>query len=362
MTESPEPTTPNTEPITAEPTCGPVLFHDFDGPASEAAPAETIEPRLIVTERRRGLGSPLIIPALILSLALVVAAWKPFQFRKPEAIAANEPAPIADTASTAEPAPPLVLKIRALEGPAAQGKPAAEDVPDQAAVVVVENAAPRLAAAAPLPDARAIRPDAAGADPLDLAKLRREAEAQREQRRREADATQKAIEQIQREAEAKRIEKAEAEALVAQQPALEKQREADAIKAIEEDRAGFRDELRQLLSTLGEGAGPRIWELAESRYAEPPPGSEQAIAKELRRHGLKLSRSGRIALFRSHGLPEPIILSELVRDQLKAIAARNGPRDRNEAIIRAARQLLAAPAPDSFVKPASLRLERDGAR
>jgi hypothetical protein len=168
--------------------------------------------------------------------------------------------------------------------------------------------------------------------------------------------TQLAMAGIAAEVERKRAEVAQTAALRDSVLDLERRRLAEQMeaerRAAEEHRVTFRRELARLLQQQGDGAGAAIWALAESRHAEPSPVAEKAIAAAIQgaKAKGKLDRAGRVAIFRAYGLDETVILAELVREQVGLMPSRRGPRTREEAIVRAARALLAlrpeaAPAP-----------------
>jgi hypothetical protein len=98
-----------------------------------------------------------------------------------------------------------------------------------------------------------------------------------------------------------------------------------------------------VLDAKGNAAAPAISELVRQSDAESDPAAWQAIQADLQRYGPRLNRAARIALYRRHGLAEPDILALLVHEQRRLMPSRKGPRTIDEAILRAARQLLAAP-------------------
>jgi hypothetical protein len=114
------------------------------------------------------------------------------------------------------------------------------------------------------------------------------------------------------------------------------------------ERVKFRDELRDVLDTHGNLAGPEI-DLVAKRYSY-----DVDRQKFLRAHNSwKSSRSSiesKIRFTRSLGLPEPAILNLLSDELVFQIGTREGPRNRNDVRIRAARMLLKSelPAADSI--------------
>ena len=67
----------------------------------------------------------------------------------------------------------------------------------------------------------------------------------------------------------------------------------------------------------------------------------------------RMSRQAKVRLIRSLDLPESVLLDFLSVELQRLIGARNGPRDRNDVRVRAAKLLLSyeLPAPDSAPAP-----------
>ncbi|MBX6315069.1 MAG: hypothetical protein IRY99_19465, partial [Isosphaeraceae bacterium] len=162
--------------------------------------------------------------------------------------------------------------------------------------------------------------------------------------------TRQIWEDIQREALRREDERKDLEDLKRTQPLREaRQLRAHAAERIAKarrealaERIAFRKELTQILRRLGSRAAPKIRELGQRYTRSTIPEIEDRVAKA---YG-KLPQNdylGRIAAARHYGLPEIRILDDLARVQTLNIVARNGPRNEDDALIRAARMLLAIP-------------------
>jgi hypothetical protein len=118
------------------------------------------------------------------------------------------------------------------------------------------------------------------------------------------------------------------------------------------DRAPFLAELRGLVERLGIHAGPQIDQLCDRYGRETLDEIDERARKAMSGPMLRMNRNQRIHELRFIGWPETLILDELTAGQAKNIAARNGPRNQDEARVRAAQLLLAAPLPPPPQDPA----------
>jgi hypothetical protein len=123
------------------------------------------------------------------------------------------------------------------------------------------------------------------------------------------------------------------------------------------DRAKFRDSLRLVLRDADQKresyrqTAARLLELCHQ--AGQSMDWTQAMTP---RNVAVLTREKRgllIEKYRKERRTEPAILVELARLERRNVAARNGPRDGDEALVRAARQLLAVPLADAAALQAS---------
>lgn len=108
-----------------------------------------------------------------------------------------------------------------------------------------------------------------------------------------------------------------------------------------EERIAFHRDLQDLLDDLGPRAGPAIRELGKKQFKPIPPAARAAVE----RAAARLSRAARIRYYRTSGIPEATILDDLAGLESRMIGGRNAARDQDEALIRAARSLLAVPPP-----------------
>lgn len=118
----------------------------------------------------------------------------------------------------------------------------------------------------------------------------------------------------------------------------------DAIRKNQESRADFLRELQGILDRQGSNGGPAIGALCNRYGRELPARSEQLARKMLSgTSGRRLDLKTKVNIFRGLSFPEAIILEEIAKQQIPNIGTRNGPKDRGEALVIAARQLVALP-------------------
>jgi hypothetical protein len=292
------------------------VFHDFepDPPPDGAPPAPLTEPAPRVVIQYRGRSRALVLlPAVAVAASLVtfVAARRGGEGHRPDPPRARPaPAPVAAT-----PAEPLVVRVAPLPRSESEVPPETIEPPPPETI--------EPAPAAETPEVAAVK-----AEPPELT---------------EAEATQQAMAAIRADAEQARQERADMEELRAAVPAIEAQAREQARQAVNARRQEFHRDLRQLIADRGNGAAQAIWDLAILADRGPDPIANREVRTVLERHGPRLDRAGRIALYRRHGLSEPAILAVLFEEQRRLMPSRKGPRNRNDAILRAAKQLLATP-------------------
>lgn len=232
---------------------------------------------------------------------------------------------------------------------AAAGLPVASESPLASGVNALTGRSEASAGPPPPPTAPTSPPTGIGFDPPSEASL--------------ADAndgsdqdTRLALDDIQKASAAKRLERQTLEdarnnaaRLRAIQVEQARRQSAPAIAARSvEVRQLFHRELRQVLSSPSRDQAAAVLRLAARYNAEPAPALERRIARDPRMRGLLSTqhRGRRIQVLRSYGVSEPAILGDLIVLELRQP---KGPRSqslsRDQAILRAARQLLAAPAP-----------------
>lgn len=106
-----------------------------------------------------------------------------------------------------------------------------------------------------------------------------------------------------------------------------------------EDRLRFHKEIEQHLQAKDGDAGKAILDLAVHSRTQRTPQLQSLMA----RAAARVDRRARVSLLRTHDVPEPIILDDLIAAEVKTIGSRRGPRNTREAILRAARFLLSVP-------------------
>ena len=124
----------------------------------------------------------------------------------------------------------------------------------------------------------------------------------------------------------------------------------EAMRQADEDRPKFQAELKRilLLQKPANKAGPEIMQLCERYGRDTMIEIEEVVRKALNGPAAPASsrpRNERVNHLRILGLPESRILDYLANIQAKNISTRNGPRDHDEALVRAAKQLLTIPLP-----------------
>ena len=156
---------------------------------------------------------------------------------------------------------------------------------------------------------------------------------------------------IQREADEKNAQREDLEKL---KPRAQAILAAEALAKVHDDRLPFHNDLRQLLKERGNGAGPEIDQLCDQYGRDTPQEVRALYNRALRRAPARMSRQDMVAMMRSIGLPEPVILDYISHGLHKTLNTRGGPRDEDEVRVRAARFLLSIPlpgAPKAGAKP-----------
>ncbi len=328
---------------TDDPAEGPVIADGLT--TGEPVPAIATDPDapeavVIVQYRTRSFSGVLVPPALILAIAALLAIYHPELSRwfqpppttRPSARAASEATPKSS---------PIVLEVKALP---VDPVPAAETVaefvapfldfgdstdlePPGPADELVEAPGPGDdAPSSPFPaaedglasDSPFLAAANVPANPGFAAIVEPEMDPEAE--------TQRALDAIRRESERIKAERAAAEHLRARQAEVERERDrvardaqarqAEAARVLaEKDRDAFRQELLEALRRYGDLAGPEILRISERYHVEPGIGVEMAIARDLKGQADRLSRLQRVRVLRSHGLPDPLILGDLIHEE-----------------------------------------------
>jgi hypothetical protein len=124
---------------------------------------------------------------------------------------------------------------------------------------------------------------------------------------------------------------------------------------VEADRLEFQAELRTILKQFGNRSAPLIQKLSDRYGRSTQPEIADAAAKALSELSVN-DRVGRVRAGRRAGLPEPSILDLLIKYEILQMASRNGPRNINDALIRAAKVSLAIPLPAPPDQPVARRV------
>ncbi|HWE37228.1 MAG TPA: hypothetical protein VG406_11735 [Isosphaeraceae bacterium] len=161
--------------------------------------------------------------------------------------------------------------------------------------------------------------------------------------------------------EVEKRRKDEVEAILMKRAIAERGRREELRKAgkVETDPKTARDERREFLVELsrivragGDRAAAQVLELRDRFRREPSPKTV-ALLERAHRGGLhKLGRDQKVAFYRRIGVPEPEILRILTRQEAFRVGTREGPRNLDDALLLAARQLLRVPlAPPNPAPP-----------
>jgi hypothetical protein len=110
-----------------------------------------------------------------------------------------------------------------------------------------------------------------------------------------------------------------------------------------EERRKFRDELRAVLRAGGEDVEAEIDKLAQ-RYGYEADRDRLAEAGNIWRFG-RISQAAKVQKIRDLDLPETVVLNMLSDDLYLKLRTRNGPRNKSDVRIMAARQLLSYELP-----------------
>jgi hypothetical protein len=137
---------------------------------------------------------------------------------------------------------------------------------------------------------------------------------------------------------------------------------ASATTAARAARARFRDELRRIVTAEEPGPVPEtaaaIRALCERHGRATTPEAQRAATRALAHSDARLGRAERVNLMQACGLPETVILDYLTGLEARSILTPGGPQDLDEALVHAARQLLAIPLSPAAGASAAAALER----
>lgn len=293
--------------------------HIEDLPQSPEAVIERAPRPVVIVQYRRGLGSRLTTPLLVLIAALAVLShrvkiddWQGWFGSFPE------PEPVADRPAT--PRPPVRLAspttvVRTAFARATLNPPT--DAPQPLALLPTPMRPSHPAIALPQPGQPGVETADAWQD------IRRVSEMAKAEARDMEDLKARAQAQAQWFAAAQRIEA----------PRLQ-------VRQAEMSRKNFLESLRNAV-TRSDGHDAQVveelcrkhgvWLVAE-RPAASTVSNPELTRTEVRYH---------IETLRTRGFTEVAILNDLVRLESRKRTARSGPKTHGEVVVRAARQLLA---------------------
>ena len=128
---------------------------------------------------------------------------------------------------------------------------------------------------------------------------------------------------------------------------------AESRKFAHQDRAPFHAELRQLLVDQGNKAGPYVQQLCNRYRRDTVPEIHSPLNRDLLGPSARLSTTGRIKRMRAWGIPETIILDDLVASEIDAFRRVSGTPNDSAAWVRASKILLSnPPVANSVIKRA----------
>ncbi|MEO6810993.1 MAG: hypothetical protein ABI353_17925 [Isosphaeraceae bacterium] len=319
-------------------------------------------PVIVLQRRGSGLLRVLVLPALILAASVAILSyrvqapdWRGLELGESPAVAQAKPTKV----KRVTPAEPIIVRAESggSESDPAPEPPADLPPPTPPSAVPPALAFHPVAKIKPSPLDLSARPEPAlepepepiaplpalEPDPLPPAgpAAARAAwdDIQRESRRKQAEIDK--LNQLKREAPVRaRLE--------------ERRRDFERLRQartqVEADRLEFQGELRTLLKQFGSRSAPFIQKLSDRYGRSTQPEFTTAAAKAMSELAVS-DRLGRIRVGRLAGLPEPSILDILIQYEIRQMASRNGPRNINDALIRAAKVSLAVPLPASSSQP-----------
>jgi hypothetical protein len=165
-----------------------------------------------------------------------------------------------------------------------------------------------------------------------------------------AEETGEALAEIQKAAEAAKVQRERDETLkpliAVHEEAQSKIRQADRLdqmkRRAESSRKSFIEGLTQILSQNGNVTrkGPMIDQFRRENSEGFDLKYYSSVLKETDSTKKPISTSIKIKRLRAQGVPEPIILAYLIQLEMRDVRKSDGPRDTNDAIVRSAKLLL----------------------
>jgi len=354
------------------------LGNDFtlpDGEEKPAVPAGQNLPSVIVIQHEnRGLAARLMPPALILFVALAISSyqrktpvWPLIPQPLPEPVGSSPLAPagpdhppgrvttkdagaVENRPETPVPVPAVVSQ--AADGPAGKPEPARQpspfdlDTADGPGPLATPAPGPAVAESPSLPAAGRgsmfqhpnPNPNDPSPDPARLAS--RNDDLASPPPDTPEPSRDEILRDIEREAEQKDAKRQDLEGLKKNARGLLLN---EVLSKADTDRVPFRDELKELVTQMGDGAGKEIEKLSQRYDKDLIPQVKSAYIRQSRTASGRRSRPELVARLRALGVPEPLILDQICKEYHNLIMTRNGPRSEDEVRVRAARALLAIP-------------------
>lgn len=333
-----------------------------DHPSPEQSGLAAI-PVIVLQRRGSGLLKVLVLPALILAASVAILSYR-VQAPDWRGLRPGVSLNVAQTRRTvvkpATPPEPIIVRTEPGSDLATEPEPP-EDLPPPAPPPAVPPALTfhPVAKAAPAPLDLTARPGPA-LEPEPIASLPNPEPAPLPPAG--PAAARAAWDDIQREARRKQAEIAEMNELKREVPERMRREERrqdlerlrQARSRVEADRREFQAELRTILKQFGNRSAPFIQKLSDRYGRSTQPEFTDAATKAMSELAAG-DRLGRVRAGRLAGLPEPAIIDMLIQYEIRQMASRNGPRNINDALIRAAKVSLAIPLPDRSSQPVARR-------
>jgi hypothetical protein len=377
-----------------------MMLADEDHPVEDAAAAQVDEPQVMVVYRRQGVPWVLVPPLMLISAVsgaigyrktvgherpIVIAQVSPAE-DAPKVIPREEPAPVVTPppASQEKAAPVVLPEEKPVPTPAplavvAVQPPPAPVAPEPATAPAGESKPAPVASPFDVLETRPATPEepakraAVGFDPdaakVTLAPTPTPADGPVLGDGRPGEGvmkpkTDEVFSEFQQEAEARMAERLRLEAA---KPGLlqgnpretrERVREmiAEARRESERQRMPFHADLRRVLAERGYQGGRDIQELFDTYGGRDClPEIMKEVNRDLVGPAARLTQQARVERMRRWGLPEQLILEDLVEREKTNANGRNGPRNPDQAWVIAARMLLTMPPKDRRVAPPAAR-------
>jgi len=115
---------------------------------------------------------------------------------------------------------------------------------------------------------------------------------------------------------------------------------AEGLERVNDQRAQFREQLEQILSSRSQTKGKEIDELCDRFGRAYDPMLRKRVRYVLSHLNGRMTLQAKVKVLRDLGVPEPGVLDFLANELHHYVNSRNGPRDKDDVRVNAARQLL----------------------